>query len=63
MRDSTADVKLLTMKDAAGLLAISVRTLWRLIAAGELQAVRIGSGRTVRIRLADVHRLVNGGGA
>lgn len=63
MADPTPEtVKLLTIRDAAELLACSSRHLWRLIAAGELQTVRLGTGRTVRLRLSDLHRFVNGTG-
>ena len=39
---------------------ISKRSVWRLIAAGELKPVRIG--RSVRIRAADMEALVARGG-
>lgn len=45
--------ELLTKGEAARTLCLSVRTLERLIAAGEVVAVR--SGRSVRVRRADLH--------
>jgi excisionase family DNA binding protein len=44
--------KLLRVPDAAEALAISTRTVWRLIATGELTAIKIG--RAVRITRASV---------
>lgn len=48
--------ELLTKKETALALVVSVRTLERLIAAGDLVAVR--SGRSVRIRRADLHDFI-----
>lgn len=45
---------LVTVNDAAQRLAISPRSVWKLIAAGSLAVVRIG--RSTRVRLADLER-------
>lgn len=45
---------LVTVDDVALSLAVSRRTVYRLIGAGELDAVQIGSAR--RIPVASVHR-------
>jgi excisionase family DNA binding protein len=44
--------KLLRINEAAHDLAVSQRTIWRLIAAGELEAVNIG--RAVRVTRASL---------
>ena len=46
----------LTISEAARLMRISVRTVRRLVATGELSAVRIG--RCIRFRRADVERFL-----
>lgn len=43
--------------ETAGMLAVSVRTLWRLVSKGELRAVRIG--KSVRFCLSDVRGFMN----
>jgi len=63
MRESVSlnNVQLLSPAQAAALLSISVRSLWRLLAAGELpQPVRIGGGRLVRWKLSDLERMIEG---
>jgi excisionase family DNA binding protein len=50
---------LMTIKDAATLLRVSTKTIRRLIAREELQAVRVG--RSVRLRSADVFRIIEHG--
>lgn len=50
---------LITKKEAAELLAISVRHLERLIADGVIKVIRLG--RTVRLRLSDIQKLVESG--
>ena len=47
---------ILTIAEAAALMRISVRTVRRLVATGELSAVRIG--RCIRFRRADVERFL-----
>jgi excisionase family DNA binding protein len=49
---------LLTLNDLAALSRLSIRTLQRQIAAGQLQAVRLG--RRVRFRRADVDAWIAG---
>ena len=51
---------LITATELAGMMQISIRTLWRLRSAGELlEPVRIG-GNT-RWRLDEVHKWINDG--
>lgn len=57
-----ADVQLVTVRQAAALLAVSTRSVWRMVADGTLpQPIRLGS-RVVRFRLADLQRTIEGGG-
>ncbi len=56
--DPRADV-LLTVKDAAVLLKWSIRSVQRAIAGKKLQAFHIADSRSVRVRRADVERLLN----
>lgn len=51
---------LLTIPDAADALSVSRRTVWRMLSAGELRAVRLG--RAVRVRTADIRRIAENGG-
>jgi excisionase family DNA binding protein len=46
-----------TVSEAAGLLAVSPRTIYRWIASGRLQTVRL-SDRVVRITYADLERFI-----
>lgn len=50
--------RLLTYEDAASALACSDRSVKRLVAGGQLRAVRVGG--TARIRLADLDAYVDG---
>lgn len=50
--------RLLTYEDAASVLACSDRSVKRLVAGGQLRAVRIGG--TARIRVADLDAYVDG---
>ena len=52
--------QLLTVPQAAAALNVSVRTCWRLIAAGELARVNIG--RCVRVNKRSVQQLIKRGG-
>ena len=54
------DQRLMTVPQAAKSLSISVRTCWRLIAAGELARVNIG--RCVRVNKRSVQQLIKRGG-
>jgi excisionase family DNA binding protein len=58
---TTADQQLLSFEQAAGLLGISLRTLDRLTARGELHVVRVGRAR--RIRLIDLDVFAAGTGS
>jgi excisionase family DNA binding protein len=51
--------QLLTVKDAAQRLACSEAAIRKWIAQGRLRAVRVG--RLVRVRPADLERMVEGG--
>ena len=51
--------RLLTVGEAAKQLSLSERTLRRMIAGGDLPAVRLG--RAVRIRQEDVFHIVRAG--
>jgi excisionase family DNA binding protein len=53
--------RLVRIADAAAELALSQRSIWRLIANGELDAVRIG--RSVRVTRESIDRLIDRGGA
>lgn len=50
-------VSLLTLDAAAALLAVSPRTMRRLVADGSISAVRIG--RLVRVHPGDLEELIN----
>jgi excisionase family DNA binding protein len=49
-------LQLLTLKEAAAILRISIKTLRRRIAAGQLSAIR--DGRMLRITLAELERYI-----
>lgn len=51
-----AEHRLITLNEAADILAVSTRTARRYISAGYLDAVRIGP-KTVRVDAASVSRL------
>ena len=51
--------KLLRKREAAEMLACSLRTIDRLVVVGKLTRVRILGG--IRFRLSQVHQLMNGG--
>ncbi len=53
-----AERKLLTLAEAADSLAVSQRTARRYIAAGYLDAVRLG-GRTIRVKAESIERFSN----
>ena len=53
---SLAHSALLSAADVADALAVSIRTVRRMIAVGELPIVRIG--RAVRIRRVDIEALI-----
>jgi excisionase family DNA binding protein len=58
VENSTAS--LLRVREVAADLAVSIRTVWRLIASGELAAVRIG--RSVRITRDSLSTFIENGG-
>ena len=49
---------LISLTEAADALAVSTKTVRRYIAAGELDAVRLGR-RTIRIKIESLDRLIN----
>lgn len=51
--------RLMKPSETAGMLAVSVRTLWRLASKGELRTVRIG--KSVRFCLSDVLAIMHRG--
>lgn len=54
--------RLMTLTEVADRLAVSVRTLDRMIARGELRIVRLGRGRGVRrVAESEVVRLIAAG--
>ena len=57
-QDAAGVSPLLTVRDAAARLQVSERTLWRLIARGELAIHRVG--RSVRIAPSDLGALLEG---
>jgi excisionase family DNA binding protein len=61
IEDSNGDTRerLLSVKDAAQMLSVSCRTVWRMISAKELTPVHIRG--CTRLHLADVLKLIQGG--
>lgn len=57
--DSDVDPDLLTVKEAASLLSVSERTLWKMIAEGRLAAIRL-SRRITRIHRSEVRTMIDG---
>jgi excisionase family DNA binding protein len=53
--------QLLTVAEVAASLAVSTRTVWRLVAAGKLTKILVAS--SVRFRLDDVLQLIDDGTA
>ena len=49
--------QLLTARQVADLLQIHARSVWRLVATGQLKAVRLGS-KMVRFRLTDIEEFI-----
>lgn len=56
VRPASADKLLVDTREAARLLAVSPRTVWSMMARGELPTVRLG--RAVRVRMADLEAFV-----
>lgn len=54
-----ADDRLITVAEASALLRMSRRKTFALLAAGDIDRVKIG--RSTRIRLSDAMRIVKGG--
>jgi excisionase family DNA binding protein len=50
--------QLVTLCEAAEILAVSVKTVRRYIAAGDLDAVRLGR-RTIRVRVESIDRMID----
>ena len=59
MAQSSARARFLTVAEVAGLLRVSTMTVYRLIKAGELGAVRVG--RSYRVTEDDVDRYLASG--
>ena len=55
---ATKPRQLVTLCEAAEILAVSTKTVRRYIAAGELDAVRLGR-RTIRIKVESLDRLID----
>jgi excisionase family DNA binding protein len=50
--------QLVTLREAAEILAVSVKTVRRYIASGDLEAVRLGR-RTIRVRVDSLDELID----
>ena len=59
MGDEASGEKLLRVKEAAARLAVSPRTVWRMIAAKTLKAVHVRG--CTRVLLAEVAKYLKGG--
>ena len=57
MAQSHARARFLTVAEVAGLMRVSTMTVYRLIKAGELAAVRVG--KSYRIKEDDVDRFLS----
>jgi excisionase family DNA binding protein len=55
---ATTPRRLISLTEAADALAVSTKTVRRYIAAGELDAVRLGR-RTIRVRVDSLDRLID----
>jgi excisionase family DNA binding protein len=60
-REASPSRRLWSVKETADSLGVSCRTIWRMIALGELKSVRIG--RCVRILPASADTLIERGGS
>ena len=59
-RGSESQPMLLRIRDAAAMLAVSERSVWQLIRAGQLRAIHPLGMRAIRIARQDVENLVEG---
>lgn len=59
--DPSPSRRLWTVKETAGVLKVSSRTVWRLVSTGALKTTRLG--RCVRVVAASVDELIERGGA
>jgi excisionase family DNA binding protein len=50
--------RLVSLTEAAEILAVSTKTVRRYIAAGDLDAVRLGR-RTIRVRVESIDRMID----
>ena len=55
---ATITRRLVSLADAADVLAVSTRTVRRYIADGQLEAVRLGR-KTLRIKVDSIERFIN----
>ena len=53
--------RLVTVPRAAELLSISARAAWRLVSTGQLDIVKLG--RSTRVKVESIDRLIDQGGA
>lgn len=53
--------KLVTVPHAAQMLSISERSAWRLVSTGELSSIKLG--RSTRVKVESIDRLIERGGA
>jgi excisionase family DNA binding protein len=51
--------KLVSLESAAEYLDVSIKTIRRRIASGELRAYRLGSSRVIRVDLAELDALLH----
>ena len=58
--DINENFDLLTVKDVSDLFKVSKKTVYRWLDAGLLKAVRPGRGRSIRIKLSEVRKLIEG---
>jgi excisionase family DNA binding protein len=55
---ATTSRRLMSLAEAADALAVSTKTVRRYIAAGHLDAVRLGR-RTIRVRVESIDRMID----
>ena len=58
-RRSETQAVLLRIRDAAAMLSVSERSIWQLIRAGELRAIRPPGMRAIRIARHNVENLID----
>jgi excisionase family DNA binding protein len=58
MTSTVNTLRLVSLREAAEILAVSTKTVRRYIAAGDLEAFRLG-GRTIRIKAESIERFID----